>query len=210
MTVPPPEVLWGTPKPDHPLVTVIRGDALARESEGYATRVNAMLTDHAACQAQAARGQPAYFLCEGLDIDGNVVAEALAPAAVTIEGKEIVMRPQGRGDVIVDQARRLRPFTSVFDFAAKGGMTPDELKAAYSSLTYTTAKTIVGRVNINTAPKEVLLCLPGLEDSGTAWCRAGRTRALTVAQLLRPRRFPSGQLLASVTARDIGAGHLFQ
>jgi type II secretory pathway component PulK len=72
--------------------------------------------------------------------------------------------PQGRGDQIVDQARRVRPFTSVFDFAAKGGMTPDELKAAYSSLTYTTAKTIIGRINVNTAPREVLLCLPGLEE----------------------------------------------
>jgi type II secretory pathway component PulK len=73
--------------------------------------------------------------------------------------------PQGRGDQITDQARRQRPFTSVFDFAAKGGMSPAELKSAYSALTYTTAKTVMGRVNVLTAPAEVLKCLPGLEDA---------------------------------------------
>jgi type II secretory pathway component PulK len=72
-----------------------------------------------------------------------------------------------RATQIADMARRGQPFTSVFDFAAKTGMTADELKKVYKSLTASvgTARVAYGKVNINTAPKEVLLCLQGLDQA---------------------------------------------
>lgn len=72
---------------------------------------------------------------------------------------------QSRAAEIMGAARRGRPFASVFDFAAKGGMTAEEVTAVYDKLTTSTAKTIQGRVNIKTAPREVMLCLPGLESA---------------------------------------------
>jgi type II secretory pathway component PulK len=68
----------------------------------------------------------------------------------------------GRVDQILSLTRRAGQASSVFDFCYKGGMTPEEVKKVYSKLTVTTAKTITGRININSAPREVLQCLPGL------------------------------------------------
>ena len=74
-----------------------------------------------------------------------------------------------RVEQILTTARGGRPYDNVFDFAAKGGMTPDELNDVFDRLTHTDDKVLRGRVNVNTAPREVLLCLPGLgPDDATA------------------------------------------
>jgi type II secretory pathway component PulK len=53
----------------------------------------------------------------------------------------------------------------VLDFYIRchsAGMTPDEFALIYSDVTVTNVP-VVGRVNINTAPLDVLACLPGLD-----------------------------------------------
>lgn len=58
-----------------------------------------------------------------------------------------------------------KPFASVFDFATKVGMTSAELGKVIDRLTTVSQTTIQGLVNVNTAPRAVLMCLPGLEES---------------------------------------------
>ena len=52
-------------------------------------------------------------------------------------------------------------FSSLLGLYIRSGMTADEFGQIYSDLTVTNTA-VVGRVNINTAPAEVLACLPGL------------------------------------------------
>ena len=53
----------------------------------------------------------------------------------------------------------------MFDFAVKVGLSQSELSDVFDRLTTDDGKTVSGRVNVNTAPREVLACLPGLEPS---------------------------------------------
>lgn len=59
-------------------------------------------------------------------------------------------------------------FENVFDFykaAMDGGMTLEEFKTIVDRLTTADEEELPGIVNINTAPREVLLCLPELTES---------------------------------------------
>jgi len=61
-------------------------------------------------------------------------------------------------------------FTSVLDFYAKAqdyklGLTADEFKNIESNLTSASTETIDGMINVNTAPKEVLMCIPDITES---------------------------------------------
>jgi hypothetical protein len=74
-----------------------------------------------------------------------------------------------RADEVLAKARASKPYNNVFDFAAKGGMTADELGQVFDRLTSEGKRVITGRVNVNTASREVLRCLPGLgEDDAEA------------------------------------------
>ncbi|QOV89821.1 general secretion pathway protein GspK [Humisphaera borealis] len=57
-----------------------------------------------------------------------------------------------------------RRFANVFDFCGKGTMSPQEVRQAYDKLHANQGRTATGRVNLNTAPREVLLAMPGLEE----------------------------------------------
>ncbi|MEN6578083.1 MAG: helix-hairpin-helix domain-containing protein [Phycisphaerales bacterium] len=59
-------------------------------------------------------------------------------------------------------------FENILDFYYKSGMTLDEFSQIADKLTTSSEETLTGLVNVNTAPKEVLVCLPGLEDSDAA------------------------------------------
>jgi len=63
------------------------------------------------------------------------------------------------------QQARLRQFTSTLDFYVRCGLTPTEFAAIADRITTSTATTLRGLVNVSTAPKQVLACLPGMEDS---------------------------------------------
>ncbi|HEX8913164.1 MAG TPA: helix-hairpin-helix domain-containing protein, partial [Humisphaera sp.] len=111
------------------------------------------------------------------DVNGDpgAVTQALVRAKI----------PQSRATDIVTIARNSRVvtgnaqrFSSVFDFCYAGTMRPDEVKLAYDQLAYAAAaapgggpgaafrgRYIVGRMNVNTAPREALATLPGLDTS---------------------------------------------
>jgi len=60
-------------------------------------------------------------------------------------------------------------FSSVLDFYLKAqdylGLTEDQFKKIENEISASSSDTITGLINVNTAPKEVLLCIPGLEES---------------------------------------------
>jgi type II secretory pathway component PulK len=56
-------------------------------------------------------------------------------------------------------------YSSILDFYFQTGMTFEEFSPLADRLTTSSETTLPGLVNVNTAPKEVLLCLPGLEES---------------------------------------------
>jgi DNA uptake protein ComE-like DNA-binding protein len=55
--------------------------------------------------------------------------------------------------------------TSEAELPAEAMLTEDEFKEACDDITTDDSETLPGVVNVNTAPKEVLLCLPGMTDS---------------------------------------------
>jgi type II secretory pathway component PulK len=54
-------------------------------------------------------------------------------------------------------------FSSLAQFYQRAAFTPTELSQVCDRLTASTGKTLTGLININTAPREVLMCLPGLD-----------------------------------------------
>ncbi|MBN2455174.1 MAG: general secretion pathway protein GspK [Sedimentisphaerales bacterium] len=66
---------------------------------------------------------------------------------------------------IMDNIRAGHPFQNLIDFYFKSGIKYESVLKIEGKLTTSNEKKRVGLVNINTAPAEVLLCLPGLEQS---------------------------------------------
>jgi type II secretory pathway component PulK len=56
-------------------------------------------------------------------------------------------------------------YTNILDFYFRTGMKAEEFSQIADQLTTSSEQTLSGLVNVNTAPKAVLLCLPGLEES---------------------------------------------
>lgn len=72
---------------------------------------------------------------------------------------------QERLEDIVNRARLGRPFKNILDFYYRTGMTMEEFQPIADQITTSGEKVLRGLINVNTAPKQVLLCLPGLEES---------------------------------------------
>jgi type II secretory pathway component PulK len=80
----------------------------------------------------------------------------------------------GKADDIVTATRNNRPFANVFDWSFKVGLSSADLTSLYPQLT---ANPVAGpgggpaavnrraKLNVNTAAREALLCLPGLDES---------------------------------------------
>ena len=83
-------------------------------------------------------------------------------------------------------------FRNIFDFYNRTQMTADDFKLVADSLTTNPASPQTGMINVVTAPKEVLMCLPGLEDSD--------------ASALIAKRISLGALSSSSTSASGGAG----
>jgi DNA uptake protein ComE-like DNA-binding protein len=66
---------------------------------------------------------------------------------------------------VMDRVRGGRPFSSVLDFYFRAGLTDAEFGQLADQLTTSREQNVVGLVNVNTAPRQVLLCLPGLDES---------------------------------------------
>ena len=56
-------------------------------------------------------------------------------------------------------------FDSILEFYFQTAMTSEEFAQLADKITTSDEETLPGLVNINTAPKEVLMCLPGLEET---------------------------------------------
>ena len=68
-----------------------------------------------------------------------------------------------------------RPFKNILDFYLRSGLTNEEFLTIADHVTTDNAKTLEGRVNINTACREVLLCLPDLDEADAAALIAARS-----------------------------------
>jgi len=66
---------------------------------------------------------------------------------------------------VMDRVRGRRPFSNVMDFYFDTGLTNAEFGQVADQLTTGRDRSVVGLVNVNSAPRGVLLCLPGLEES---------------------------------------------
>jgi hypothetical protein len=106
--------------------------------------------------------------------------------------------------------RRARPFSNVLDFYVRTGMTQQELETVADRLTTSASGGARrGLINVNTAPKEVLACLPGLaEDDVLALLsyRAGTevnldTIAWVVGAIKPDKAVGIGGLITTTTCR---------
>ena len=66
---------------------------------------------------------------------------------------------------IMGQIPTMANYTNILDFYFRTGMKAAEFSQIADQLTTSSEQTLSGLVNVNTAPKAVLLCLPGLEES---------------------------------------------
>ncbi|MBN1844257.1 MAG: general secretion pathway protein GspK [Sedimentisphaerales bacterium] len=66
---------------------------------------------------------------------------------------------------LMDGIRDNRPYRNILDMYYRSGLTKEEFEQVADRLTTNSATTLVGLVNINTAPREVLLCLPELTEN---------------------------------------------
>jgi type II secretory pathway component PulK len=71
----------------------------------------------------------------------------------------------GRFLIVMDNIRNNRPFANLIDFFYKSQMTAEEFALVANDLTNRNGKNVPGLININTAPRKVLACLPGLEEA---------------------------------------------
>ena len=109
---------------------------------------------------------------------------------------------------VAQLARSGRPFRNVLDFYFRAGLTAAEFGPIADRLTTRSEGTLNGLVNVNTAPRAVLLCLPGLDAgdvdalvskrgatgadlSSIAWVVEAlpRDKAIAVADLITVRSY---------------------
>ena len=60
---------------------------------------------------------------------------------------------------------RGRTFANIGEFYQASGLSPADFGKVADLLTTSTAKTTIGAINVNTAPEQVLMCLPGLTQT---------------------------------------------
>lgn len=82
---------------------------------------------------------------------------------------------ESRVEDVMNQVRRKRPFRNLMDFYYRSTLEMDEFKEIDERVTTQTRRRTTGLVNVNTASKEVLLCLPELEESDAAALIAARS-----------------------------------
>ena len=83
--------------------------------------------------------------------------------------------PAARVGAVTAQLRNKPAATNLLDFYFKSGLKIDEFTPIADLITTAKAPIQMGLINVNTAPREVLRCLPGLEDSDIDLIIAGRT-----------------------------------
>ena len=122
-----------------------------------------------------------------------------------------LLRPvvaQDRIAVVLDRARRERPFRSLLDFYVRTAMTAKEFAQVADRLA-TDTNPITGLVNVNTATSQVLACLPGLTDADVSTLLSWRSdtshdisTVAWLAEALPPDRMARLAAEAAVTTRS--------
>jgi len=124
-------------------------------------------------------GTPRVNVNEGNEI-GNALRQGLS---------------QERANEVMGMIRRGRPYRNMIDFYLRSGLSSSEFSAVADQLTARRDPVLSGMVNMATAPREVLRCLPGLDDSDAAALIAKRAATATdltnlawVADALSPEK----------------------
>ncbi|MDT8303153.1 MAG: type II secretion system protein GspK, partial [Sedimentisphaerales bacterium] len=107
-----------------------------------------------------------YSVEINLDNDGNRrinINDVQARADLQSELQKIVK--EERALEIMSLVPTRPSYANVLDFYFSTGLKADEFSQIVDRLTTSDEETFPGLVNVNTAPKAVLLCLPGLEES---------------------------------------------
>lgn len=116
------------------------------------------------------------------------------------QGQELnqLLRQAVEGDryfQVMDRVRSRRPFRNPIDFYFKTGLQQSEFEQIADRLTTSDDEQLVGRINVNTAPREVLMCLPGLDESDVETLLSNRSEDETgsgsiawVAEALEPEK----------------------
>ncbi|MCE5280114.1 MAG: type II secretion system protein GspK [Planctomycetaceae bacterium] len=95
-----------------------------------------------------------------------------------------------------------RPFDNVLDFYIRAGLKIEEFAAIADGVTTSDPATpLQGLINVNTAPRQVLACLPGLDDNDAAALVAKRLEGGEALQTIAW----VAQVLTPAKARAIGA-----
>jgi type II secretory pathway component PulK len=115
------------------------------------------LTVYSAQPNTSLRGRPRTYV-------GDNTAPTLAALANLLSTNRSHPFAAGRVAAIIARLRGRPPALNVLDFYAKSGMTIDEFKSVADKLTTSRSQTLTGLINVNTAPREVLICLPGLTE----------------------------------------------
>ncbi len=76
---------------------------------------------------------------------------------------------------VMSRVRRERPFRNPLDFYLRAGLTAEEFAQVADAITTSRGRTLTGLVNVVTAPREVLACLPGLEEGDVSALLARRS-----------------------------------
>jgi type II secretory pathway component PulK len=107
-----------------------------------------------------------YSQESNVDADGNArvnVNDAASRSTLQTALQEAV--GEDRALEILNRLSTSPNYSSILDFYYQSGMTFKEFSPLADRLTTSAEQTLPGLVNVNTAPKEVLMCLPGLEES---------------------------------------------
>ena len=109
---------------------------------------------------------------------------------------------QERANEILSRVSRNSQYRDAFDFYFQTGMKSDEFDKVYDSLTTSDARAIRGRININTAPRDVLMTLPGLETADVDKLISQRQGGTTAAEK------SVAWVIEALDRRAVGLGNL--
>jgi DNA uptake protein ComE-like DNA-binding protein len=155
--------------------TMLYGDGTAPPlGQPVSSVVSGSMNGSLSTDPQLARGW--YDLLTCYSIEGNTTSDG--QARININSTDSRSRDQlnqrlqqrlgsSRASAIMSAlgTGRNSQVRDIFDFYFKVNLTPDEFDKIADDLTTNSSKTVQGRIDINTAPRDVLLCLDGLDET---------------------------------------------
>jgi len=97
-----------------------------------------------------------------------------APGSQDVSGLLRDVVDEDRFYQVMDRVRAGRPFRNILDFYVRAGLEMSEFEQIADRLTTSGEEDLVGLVNVNSAPRQVLLCLPELDESDVDALMAAR------------------------------------